>query len=133
MAVNDGRVISNLINQALHGADLTIYGKGEQTRSFCYVDDLIEGLIRLFSGVNIHTPINLGNPDTITMNDLAMEIKQLTNSESNVVYKPLPQDDPYQRKPDIKQALELLNWKPTTERKKGLEKTINYFSELKNA
>jgi UDP-glucuronate decarboxylase len=132
MAINDGRVVSNFINQALTGADITIYGKGEQTRSFCYVDDLIDGLISLFFSENVHTPINLGNPDTITMNELAKEIKELINSKSKIVYKPLPQDDPIQRKPDINQALELLNWKPTTDRKDGLAKTINYFMELNN-
>lgn len=130
MAINDGRVVSNFINQALTGADLTVYGKGEQTRSFCYVDDLIEGLISLFFKENVHTPINLGNPDTITMNELAKEIIELTNSKSKIVYKPLPQDDPIQRKPDINQAFKLLNWKPTTDREKGLAKTINYFMEL---
>lgn len=132
MAINDGRVVSNFINQALTGADLTVYGKGEQTRSFCYVDDLIEGLISLFFNENVHTPINLGNPDTITMNELAKEIIELTNSKSEIVYKPLPQDDPIQRKPDINQAFKLLNWKPTTDREKGLAKTINYFMELNN-
>jgi UDP-glucuronate decarboxylase len=132
MAINDGRVVSNFINQALTGADLTVYGKGEQTRSFCYVDDLIDGLISLFFEENVHTPINLGNPDTITMNELAKEIIELTNSKSEIVYKPLPQDDPIQRKPDINQAFKLLNWKPTTDREKGLAKTINYFMELNN-
>ena len=132
MAIHDGRVVSNLINQALTGADLTVYGKGEQTRSFCYVDDLIDGLISLFFAENIHTPINLGNPETININDLATEIKDLTNSKSKIIYQPLPQDDPIQRKPDISQAIELLNWRPTTGRKIGLTKTINYFVELNN-
>jgi nucleoside-diphosphate-sugar epimerase len=132
MAINDGRVVSNLINQAIAGEDLTIYGNGEQTRSFCYVDDLIDGLVSLFFTENIHSPINLGNPDTITMNDLATEIKYLTNSNSKVVYHPLPQDDPIQRKPNINQAKELLNWEPKTDRKNGLTKTIDYFLELNN-
>lgn len=132
MAVDDGRVVSNLINQAISGVDLTIYGTGKQTRSFCYVDDLIDGLIKLFFTENIFVPINLGNPDTINMNDLAAEIINLTNSTSRVMYQSLPQDDPIQRRPDISQAKQLLNWKPTTSRKDGLVKTIDYFVKLCN-
>lgn len=128
MARNDGRVVSNLIVQALESNPLTIYGSGEQTRSFCYVDDLIEGLISLFFNENIKGPINLGNPEPITMNQLAHEILLLTGSSSKLTYANLPGDDPKERQPDISLAKSLLGWVPKISREVGLQKTINYFS-----
>jgi UDP-glucuronate decarboxylase len=112
MAINDGRVVSNFIVQALKNENITIYGDGNQTRSLCYVDDLISGLIKLFDKNEITGPINLGNSNSITMLDLAKEIIQLCNSKSELVYLSLPQDDPVQRKPDIQLAMKYLNWKP---------------------
>lgn len=132
MSISDGRVVSNFIVQALTGKDLTIYGDGRQIRSFCYVDDLICGLIELFFKEHCQYPINLGNPDPICMEDLAFEIIKLTNSKSNISYVPLPSDDPINRIPDISKAIDQLNWKPSTDRNEGLKKTIEYFSkELK--
>jgi UDP-glucuronate decarboxylase len=127
MAVNDGRVISNFICQAIQNNDLTIYGDGKQVRSFCYVDDLIEGLIKLFFCDNITEPVNLGNPTPITMAQLACEIISLTKSSSTVTQLRLPQDDPTMREPDISKAKNLLNWEPHTPREQGLLKTISYF------
>jgi UDP-glucuronate decarboxylase len=127
MALDDGRVVSNFIIQALTNQDITIYGDGTQTRSFCFVDDLIDGLIRLFDCRNINSPVNLGNPVSISMKDLAEEIIALTDSKSNLVFSELPGDDPSNRKPDITLAKELLNWTPSTERKVGLVKTIDFF------
>jgi UDP-glucuronate decarboxylase len=132
MAMNDGRVVSNFIVQALKNEPITIYGNGDQVRSFCYVDDLIEGLVTLFFTENIYEPINLGNPMPITMKNLADEIIDLTNSNSKIIYLPLPQDDPITREPDSRKAESLLGWKPKIDRHIGLEKTISYFqSELK--
>jgi UDP-glucuronate decarboxylase len=132
MAMNDGRVVSNFIVQALKNQPITIYGNGDQVRSFCYVDDLIEGLVALFLTENIHEPINLGNPMPITMKNLADEIIDLTNSNSEIIHLPLPQDDPITREPDNQKAESLLGWKPKIDRRTGLEKTISYFeSELK--
>lgn len=128
MAINDGRVISNLIIQALKGNDLTIYGDGEQIRSFCYVDDLIEGLYMLLMIEQIDGPINLGNPQPITMNLLANEILEITGSKSQIINKPLPNDDPRTRTPDITRAETLLNWRPIVDRPTGLKKTIEYFT-----
>jgi UDP-glucuronate decarboxylase len=108
MAANDGRVVSNFIVQALNNKDITMYGDGTQTRSFCYVDDLIDGLYRLFFTEKVYEPINIGNPETITMLKLAKEIMELTNSKSKFVFQELPSDDPLQREPDIKKAKELL-------------------------
>ena len=127
MAMNDGRVVSNLIVQALKNDDLTIYGDGSQIRSFCYVDDLIEGLISLFFTEKIFQPINLGNPAPITMNDLAKEIIGMTKSKSQVVFRRLPSDDPITREPDSSKANEILKWKPRISREIGLKRTIDYF------
>ena len=127
MAVNDGRVVSNFIVQALKDSDITIYGDGTQTRSFCYVDDLIEGLISLFFADKIYEPVNLGNPQPITMLELAAEIIRLTNSSSKIVFKPLPGDDPKDRRPDVSKAKELLKWEPGIDRIEGLKSTIEYF------
>jgi UDP-glucuronate decarboxylase len=130
MAINDGRVISNLIVQSLQEKDLTIYGDGSQTRSFCYVDDLVNGLISLFFAENIYEPINLGNPDSISMKQLANEILQLTSTKNVLVYKELPVDDPRDRRPDITKANQLLGWEPRISRIDGLKKTIIYFDCL---
>jgi UDP-glucuronate decarboxylase len=127
MAINDGRVVSNFIIQALRNEPITIYGDGNQTRSFCYVDDLIEGIVKLFFAEGIHEPINLGNPQPINMKLLANEIVQLVGSTSTIETKPLPQDDPKQREPDTSKARKLLNWAPTVDRNTGLVKTIDYF------
>jgi UDP-glucuronate decarboxylase len=129
MAADDGRVVSNFIVQALKGEDITIFGSGTQTRSFCYVDDLVDGLIKLFFSDAIHVPVNLGNPKPITMNQLANEIIELTESKSKVVQKGLPSDDPTNREPDITRAKKLLSWEPKIEREEGLKKTISYFKE----
>lgn len=127
MSETDGRVVSNFISQALKNEHITIYGDGNQTRSFCYVDDLIEGILKLFFSDNLNQPINLGNPDQISMNQLANEVILATNSGSEIVYKPLPQDDPVDRLPDITKAKELLSWYPRIDRAAGLKKTIDYF------
>lgn len=128
----DGRVVSNFIVQALKGEDITIYGDGKQTRSFQYVDDLVEGMIRMMASDDSFTgPVNLGNPNEFTMLELAENILKLTNSKSKIVFRPLPQDDPMQRQPNISLAFEKLNgWKPEVELKDGLEKTINYFEKV---
>lgn len=131
MHPNDGRVISNFIVQSLLGRDITIYGDGSQTRSFCYVDDMIDGLMRLMSTEDSVTgPINIGNPIEITIRELALTIIGMTGSKSQIHSHPLPQDDPYRRRPDISLARNLLAWEPHTELKKGLTKTISYFEEL---
>jgi nucleoside-diphosphate-sugar epimerase len=130
MSEGDGRVVSNFINQALQDEDITVYGNGEQTRSFCYVDEMISGLTTLFFSESIHEPVNLGNPQPITMLELANEILQLTNSKSNIVHKALPLDDPRQREPDITRANELLGWFPEYSREEGLKKTIDYFRNI---
>jgi UDP-glucuronate decarboxylase len=130
MAIKDGRVISNFIVQALSGDDITIYGDGTQTRSFCYVDDLIEGFIKLYFTEKVHQPINLGNPVPVTMVKLAEEIITMTNSKSKITFKPLPNDDPKQREPIIEKAEKILNWRPKTSRSDGLLKTIEYFKPL---
>lgn len=126
MAINDGRVVSNFILQALRGEPITIYGDGSQSRSFCYVDDLITGLISLFESQEVG-PINLGNPNEFTMLELASQIIEATGSRSELIFKDLPSDDPKQRKPDISKASRLLSWEPKIELKEGLEKTIDYF------
>jgi UDP-glucuronate decarboxylase len=131
MHPRDGRVVSNFIVQALLGRDITIYGDGTQTRSFCYVDDLIEGLFRLMQTADDVTgPINIGNPTEFSMLELANEVLDLTGSKSKIVRRPLPQDDPKQRQPDIAKAQKLLGWKPATSLKEGLKKTIAYFEAL---
>ena len=129
MAQNDGRVVSNFILQALKNEDITIYGDGSQTRSFCYVDDLIEGLIRMMNS-KLVGPVNLGNPSERTILDFAKLIIKLTNSKSQIIYKPLPSDDPTQRQPDILLAKKELDWEPKIDIEEGLMKTINYFKEL---
>ena len=131
MHPNDGRVVSNFILQALRGEAITIYGDGSQTRSFCYVDDMVDGLIKLMNSQDAITgPINLGNPEEITMFELANKIIKLTNSPSEIIFRPLPADDPKQRKPDITLAKEKLGWSPRTSLKEGLEKMIAYFNTL---
>lgn len=130
MDANDGRVVSNFIVQALKSDDITVFGDGSQSRSFCYVDDLIDGLIKLFFTESIYDPINLGNPEPISVKDLAAEIIDKTNSSSRLVFMDLPQDDPKTREPNINKATELLSWSPKTPRAIGLDKTINYFMEV---
>ena len=131
MHPHDGRVVSNFIIQALLGRDITIYGNGSQTRSFCYVEDLVDGLIRLMGSPDeIVGPINIGNPVEFSMLQLANIVCELTGSRSGIVHRPLPQDDPRQRQPDIAKAQEFLGWKPTTPLREGLAKTIAYFEAL---
>lgn len=133
MALNDGRVVSNFIHQSLTNKTLTIYGNGQQVRSFCYVDDLIVGLVKLFFYRDFPGPVNLGNPVPITMLELASEIKSLTNSDSQIEFKPLPGDDPTTREPDISKARQLLGWEPQVSRTDGLTRTIQEFrTRLKN-
>ena len=133
MALDDGRVVSNFIVKALQNEALEVYGDGTQTRSFCYVDDLIEGLISLFFTDLVTGPINLGNPEPISMNSLATEIIEIAGSKSQITYKPLPPDDPLLREPNIGKAKQILGWEPRTPRKLGIEKTIKYFQgQLKN-
>jgi UDP-glucuronate decarboxylase len=129
MAISDGRVVSNFIVQALQNEDITIYGDGSQTRSFCYVDDLIEGFVRLFEG-NLTGPINLGNPSEFTMLDLAELVLTLTSSKSNLRFESLPADDPRQRQPDIALAKNELAWSPSIQLRDGLEQTIEYFKKV---
>ena len=131
MLENDGRVVSNFIVQALRGEELTIYGTGEQTRSFCYVDDLVEGFIRLMNteAEDIHLPVNIGNPGEFTMNELAQEVARAIGKEVKIKYLPLPQDDPKQRQPNIERAQRLLGWSPTIPLAEGLKKTVAYFAE----
>jgi UDP-glucuronate decarboxylase len=131
MHPNDGRVISNFIVQALKNRDLAVYGDGKQTRSFCYVDDMIEGLVRLMDGPDAFTgPVNLGNPAEFTIMELARKTIDLTGSRSRIVFQPLPQDDPMQRQPDISMAREKLGWEPKTDLEEGLRKTIDYFNSI---
>jgi UDP-glucuronate decarboxylase len=127
MAINDGRVISNFCVQALTGQDITIYGEGSQTRSFAYVTDLVEGLVRLMNQESHHGPMNLGNPEEYTILELAQKILAMTASPARLVHKPLPPDDPVKRKPDISRAREFLDWQPTVPLTAGLERTIPYF------
>jgi len=131
MHPNDGRVVSNFIVQALRGDDITLYGDGSQTRAFCFVDDLVDGLIRLMNtGPDITGPINLGNPQEIAMRDLAEQVVAMTGSRSQIVHRPLPQDDPMQRCPDITQARTHLGWAPMVPLQDGLRRTIAYFDDL---
>jgi len=131
MHPNDGRVVSNFIVQALQGKDITLYGDGSQSRSFCYVDDLIDGMIRLMNSRESFTgPVNIGNPNEFTIRELAMKIIQLTGSTSKLVYMPLPADDPTQRKPDITLAKKELQWEPKIMLEEGLLKTIDYFKSI---
>ncbi len=126
MRLNDGRALPAFIGQALRGEDLTVFGDGSQTRSFCYVDDLIEGIYRLLMS-ETSDPVNIGNPDEISLKDFAEEIIKLTGSSQKIIYKPLPEDDPKQRRPDITRAKELLNWEPKVNREEGLKITYDYF------
>jgi len=131
MHPNDGRVVSSFIVQALRNEDVTVFGDGEQTRSFCYVDDLILGMLKMMdTGADIVGPINLGNPEEFSMRELAEIVVAMTGSRSRIVHRPLPKDDPRQRRPDISEAERLFSWRPVTPLKDGLEKTIRYFEEL---
>lgn len=131
MHPNDGRVVSNFIVQALKGESITLYGEGMQTRSFCYVDDLVEGFLRLMdTSDEVTGPINLGNPGEFTIRALAEKVVELTGSGSKIEYRPLPQDDPQQRQPDITKARSILGWEPTVQLEEGLRRTIAYFDEL---
>ena len=129
MRLNDGRALPAFIGQALRGEDLTVFGDGSQTRSFCYVDDLVEGIYRLLMS-DYHLPVNIGNPSEITLKEFAEEVIALTGVNQKIVYKPLPVDDPRQRRPDIALAQELLGWEPKTDRREGLKKTYEYFKSL---
>ena len=129
MRLNDGRALPAFIGQALRGEDLTVFGDGSQTRSFCYVDDLVEGIYRLLLS-DYPLPVNIGNPNEISLKDFAEEVLALTGNKVKITYKPLPTDDPKQRKPDISKAKKLLNWQPTVDRKEGLAKTYEYFKSL---
>ena len=131
MAIGDGRVVSNFIVQALRGEDITIYGDGSQTRSFCYVTDLVDGIYRMLTHPEIqNSPINLGNPHEFSMLELAKLVIEQTNSKSKIIFLDLPQDDPKQRKPDISMAKLVLNWEPSIELSAGVQKTINYFQSI---
>jgi UDP-glucuronate decarboxylase len=129
MLEDDGRVVSNFVVQALRGEPLTLYGEGNQTRSFCYVDDLVEGLIRLMNANDLHQPVNLGNPGEFTIKQLAEEVRRICGSNSELTYLPLPEDDPRQRKPDITTAQTVLGWIPKVPLAEGLERTVQYFRE----
>lgn len=129
MLENDGRVVSNFVVQALRGSELTVYGDGSQTRSFCYVSDLVEGMVRLMNteSDDIHLPVNIGNPGEFTMNELADEVGKATGKPITIKYLPLPQDDPKQRRPNIERAEKLLNWTPSVPLAEGLKRTVDYF------
>ena len=129
MRLNDGRVIPAFIGQALRGEDLTVFGDGKQTRSFCYVDDQIEGLYKLLLS-DYALPVNIGNPDEITILEFAEEIIKLTETNQKIIFKSLPEDDPMQRQPDITRAKEVLKWEPKTNRSEGMQKTYTYFKSL---
>ena len=131
MDKDDGRVVSNFLNQVINKKDITIYGQGDQTRSFCYVDDMVDGLIKLMNNEETNGPINLGNPYEITIKELAEKIIELTKSETKIIYKDLPKDDPMKRKPDITKANKYLNWKPECGLEEGLLKTYKYFYKIK--
>jgi UDP-glucuronate decarboxylase len=134
MHLNDGRVVSNFIIQALSGRNITVYGDGTQTRSFCYVDDMIDGLVNLMNTPDDFTgPVNLGNPHEISISELAEKILKITKSRSKIVYKPLPQDDPVRRCPDITLAKKRLGWQPKTNLEEGLKKTVEYFKRILSA
>ena len=134
MHPNDGRVVSNFIVQALKGEDITIYGDGSQTRSFCYVDDLIEAFVAMMNtGDDIIGPINMGNPNEFTIKELAEIVLEMVGGPSKLIYKPLPSDDPTQRQPDISKAKKLLGWEPKVQLREGLEQTIDYFKFLKTS
>ena len=128
MAINDGRVVSNFIVQALTGGEITIYGQGQQTRSFCYVSDLVEALVRLMNQEGVHDPVNLGNPDEFTILELATKVRSMVKSSSTISHRPLPPDDPGRRRPDISRARDLLGWQPAISLEQGLKQTIPYFA-----
>jgi UDP-glucuronate decarboxylase len=131
MHPDDGRVVSNFVLQALTGNNITIYGDGSQTRSFCYVEDLIEGLVRMMeTGPDTTGPINLGNPMEIPILKLAEKVIEMTRTKTGIIYKPLPENDPVRRRPDTTKAKKILNWEATTPLEAGLKRTITYFSEL---
>jgi UDP-glucuronate decarboxylase len=130
MRPDDGRVVSNFIIQALRGEDITVYGDGKQTRSFCYVDDLIEAMIRMMNQEEIIGPVNTGNPNEFTILELAEKVIEMTGSKSKIIYKDLPEDDPMQRKPDNTLAKKKLAWEPQIQLEAGLEKTISHFRSL---
>ena len=133
MHPNDGRVMSNFIMQALHGRDITVYGDGSQTRSFCYVEDMVDGLIRMMNAEDEFTgPVNIGNPGEYTILQLAQKVIELTGATSKIIFKPLPQDDPMRRRPDISLAEKRLGWRPKTDLDKGLQRTIAYFESLQH-
>lgn len=129
MRLDDGRALPTFLAEAIRGEDLTVFGDGTQTRSFCYVDDLVEGIYKLLL-CDYHYPINLGNPDEVSIKEFAEEIITLTETKHKIIYKPLPKDDPKQRRPDISKAQKILNWKPEVSRKKGLKITYEYFKSL---
>jgi len=129
MRVNDGRAIPAFIGQVLRGENLTVFGDGSQTRSFCYIDDMVEGIYNLLHS-NYSKPVNLGNPEEVSIIDFAKEIIAMSGIENKIVFKPLPANDPLRRKPNINKAIKILNWKPKISRKKGLENTLNYFKSL---
>jgi len=130
MLPNDGRVVSNFIVQAIKGEDITVYGDGSQTRSFCYIDDMVEGIYKMMEQEKHIGPINLGNPEEFKIIDLAKKVKEMTQSNSKIVFKPLPPDDPVQRQPDITLAKKILGWEPKVKLEDGLRKTIDYFKKL---
>ena len=129
MRLNDGRVLPAMIGQALRGEDLTVFGDGSQTRSFCYVDDLVDGIFKLLMS-DYHLPVNIGNPDEISILDFGKEIIKLTGTNQKLIFQPLPKDDPKQRQPDITKAKTILGWKPTVSRAEGLKITYDYFRSL---
>lgn len=130
MRLDDGRALPTFMNQALNGQDITVFGDGSQTRSFCYVDDLVDGIYRLLLS-DYHLPVNIGNPSEITLREFAEEVLKLTGASSKIVYEPLPQDDPKQRKPDITKANTILGWEPKVDRSEGMKVTWDYFKSLK--
>jgi dTDP-glucose 4,6-dehydratase len=129
MRLNDGRALPAFIGQALRGEDLTVFGNGSQTRSFCFVNDLIDGIFRLLMS-DYHFPVNVGNPDEISLKEFAEEVLALTGNKVKIIYKPLPEDDPKQRQPDISRAKQLLGWQPKVKRNEGLKITYEYFKSL---
>ena len=129
MRLNDGRALPAFFSQAIEGKDITVFGDGSQTRSFCYVDDLVEGIYRLLLSDYVN-PVNIGNPDEITIKEFAEEIIKLTGTDQKIIYTPLPTDDPKQRQPDITKAKELLDWEPRVSRKDGLKITYDYFKQI---
>jgi UDP-glucuronate decarboxylase len=130
MLEHDGRVVSNFVVQSLRGLEMTVYGEGQQTRSFCFVDDLVDGLVKLMAADGVYDPVNLGNPTEFTMKELAEEIARICGSSGKLRFMPLPADDPKQRRPDISRARTLLGWEPRIQLKEGLQKTVDYFASI---